>query len=115
VRAEAVEEPDGGAGRRDADVDMGRERRLAPREHAHRLADLAIARVRGDDRVVGHRVRVRPRDGRAQALLGQRLGESSPHRGELVDCVADAPVDAGHDLHHGGVRLERHAFLEVRW
>ena len=95
VRAQAVEESDRGAGRRDTDVDVRREGRLAAREDAHRLADLAVARMRRDDGVAPHRGRVHAGDGGAQPVAGQRARHLAAQLGELRDRVGHAAMHTG--------------------
>ena len=112
VDAQPVQEPDRGARAGDPDVDVRGERRLAPGEHAHRLVDLAVARVRRDDRVAPHRRRVHAGDAGAEPMPGQRMRELPAQFGQLRDRIADPAMDAGGDLHHGCVGLLRHAIAK---
>jgi hypothetical protein len=56
---------------------------------------------------------MRARDGGAQPVRGQRAGHPAAQLGELGHRVADPAVHAGGDLHHRGVRLQRHAVAQL--
>ena len=113
VHAQAVQQPDRGPRVGDPDVDVRREGRLAPREHAHRRADGAVARVRGHDRVAPHGGRVHAGDARAQPMSGQGTRELPAQLSQLGDRIGDPVMDAGGDLHHGRVGLGRHAIAQL--
>ena len=109
MHAQPVQKPDRGTRVRYPDVDMRREGRLAPREHPHRRADLAVARVRRDDRVAPHGGRVHAGDAGAEPVVGERARELPAQLGQLRDRIGDPAMHARGDLHHGRVGLLRHA------
>jgi magnesium transporter len=113
VGAQSVEQPDRTLGAGHADMDVRRERRLAAREHAHRVADLAIAGIGGEHRVARERGRMRARDGGAQTPRGQGARHPAAQLSQLGNGVAYAAVHAGGDLHHRCVGLERHAIAQI--
>ena len=112
VDAQPVQEPDRSVRAGDPDVDVCGEGRLAPGEHPHRRVDLAVARVRRDDRVAPHRRRVHAGDAGAEPVPGQRMRELAAQFGQLRDRIADPAMDPGGDLHHGCVGLLRHAIAK---
>ena len=109
-----VEQAHGGGGCRHAHVDVRRERRLTSRQHAHRLVDLAIARVgRGHHGLVPRRRGVGSSGRGDQPVTGEQCRDATAELRQLCDGVGDAPVRARGDFHHTGVRLERHAAFQV--
>jgi hypothetical protein len=94
-------------------MDVRRESRLATREHAHRLADVAVARMRRDDGVAQHRGWVRAGDGGAEPVAGQRARHLAPTLPEVNDRVRHSMMHPGGDLHDGGVRLRRHVIAQI--
>ena len=92
MHAQAAQRADRRLGVRDGDVDVQRERRLAPRELAHRVVDRLVARAGGDLDVAPLRERVRAGDaarrpsGARSAASPARRSASSPPRPATVVC-----------------------------
>ena len=105
VGAQRVEQPDGGLRLGDANVDVQRERRLAPGEAAHRVGDELVAPVGRHLRLAAQRERMHARAGQPQVQRAQLLGEAPAQRRQLGDGLAYRVVRVGGQLDRRAVRL----------
>jgi hypothetical protein len=108
VRAHLVERRQRAGRRGHADVDVQRERRLAPRERAHRAVDGLVAVGAGDLHVVPVGERVRARAAGAQPEAVELLGEAPAQVAHLGDGGLHRAVDPGLQLDRRGVGLRAH-------
>ena len=115
VDAQAVQEPDRGA-RASAIPTWTCVARVGSRRASTRIdvVDVAVARVRRDDRVAPHGGRVHAGDAR-RAARGAASARESLQRSsrQLRDRVGDPAMHPGGDLHHGRVGLRRHAIAQL--
>ena len=96
------------------DVHVQRERRLAPRELAHRVVDRLVARAGRDLDVAPLRERVRARSRRRAARAAQVGGQPRAQVGQLADRGRDGRVRARDQLERRAVRLGRGVVGDLR-